>query len=172
MKTAAPETMPGRQRARAIVLIDCLIYLSMFFVISGVAFEVFYRTFENSRLVTRSAQDIAGAIQAGERWRDDVRQAVGPLRVEDTATGPILLIPHKAGAVRYRFSGKTLWRQMDGAPNWTPVLGGVKSSRMTPDSRPQAAAWRWELELDTRRKSPRVLPLFTFEAVPSATPTP
>lgn len=172
MNVPSPEMLPRRHRERAIVLIDCLIYIAMFFVITGVAFEVFYRTFENSRLVTRSAQDIAGAIQAGERWRDDVRQASAPLRLEDTITGGTVLIPLKSGSIRYRFSENALWRQVDGGANWTRVLEGVKSSRMAPDNRPQAAAWRWELELKPRAKSPRVLPLFTFEAVPAAATTP
>jgi hypothetical protein len=44
---------------------------------------------------------------------------------------------------------------------------GVKSSKIAHDPRQKVTAWRWEIELATRKKAVRVRPLFSFEAVPA-----
>ena len=150
------------------MLIDCMVYLALFFVITGLALSIFYRGWDGSRLVGRTADDISSAASAGERWREDVRQATTPLRVEDSATGQLVTIPGATGVIRYRFSDGAVWRQNSNNAAWTSVLPRVKSSSMTPDNRRRVAAWRWEVELQPRQKYPRMLPLFTFEAVPLA----
>jgi type II secretory pathway component PulJ len=159
-------------RDRGVSLIECLVYVGVFFLVSELAFSVFYRTLENSRTVSRTADDIAAALRTGERWRQDVRGATAPLRVENGEDGQLLTIPGKAGAVRYRVNGDALSRQTDDAAGWIPLMTGIKSSRMEPDPRVRITAWRWELELKPHRKSPHVLPLFTFEAVPAPGATP
>ncbi|HXC98779.1 MAG TPA: hypothetical protein VN048_05515 [Verrucomicrobiae bacterium] len=150
------------------MLIDCMVYLAVFFVITGLALSIFYRCSDGSRLVGRTADDISSTVSAGERWRDDVRQATVPLRVEDFATGQLVTISTTNGAIRYRFSDGAVWRQNGDNAAWTSVLSRVKSSSVTPDNRHRVTAWRWEVELKPRQKFPRTLPLFTFEAVPMA----
>ena len=159
-------------RARGISLIECLVYIGVFFLVSALAFSVYYRTLQSSRMISRSADDIAAAARTGERWRQDVRAATAAPRLENGADGQVLVIPGKAGAVRYHVNGDDLLRQTNDSADWTRLMNGIKSSRMEPDRRARVAAWRWELELKPHRKSPRVLPLFTFEAVPAPGPTP
>lgn len=159
-------------RARGISLIECLVYVGVFFLVSALAFSVFYRTLESSRMVSRAANDIAAALRTGERWRQDVRAAAAAPRVENGADGQVLILPGRAGAVRYRVNGDTLSRQANDAAGWTPLLTGILSSRMEPDQRARVTAWRWELQLKPHRKSPHVLPLFTFAAVPAPGATP
>lgn len=156
----------GERNQRGMFLIDCLIYMGMFFTITGVAFTVFYRCWDDSKIVQRTADDISTTLDAGERWRNDVRQTAAPLRIEDSADGQVIVISRASGPVRYRFAHGEIQRQNGDAAPWTPILSRVKSSRMLSDQRQHVAAWRWEVELQPRRKSPRVLPLFTFEAVP------
>jgi hypothetical protein len=173
MKTRRPRTFTRTRRCRgAIMLIDCLVYLAVFFLVTGLALSVFYRCWDGSRLVGRTAGDISSAANAGERWREDVRQATTPLRVEDSTTGQLVTISTATGAIRYRFSDGTVWRQSGDNATWTSALPRVKSSRMTPDNRRRVIAWRWEVELQPRQKYPRTLPLFTFEAVPLAANNP
>jgi hypothetical protein len=155
---------------RGFMLIDCIVYIFMFSLVTGLALTTFYRCFDQSRLVKRTADDITEAVTAGERWRDDLRQATAPVHFEDSTAGPVLVIPHAVGDtlgnVRYRFSDGAVWRQGADNSNWTRTMTRVKSSNMSPDNRHRVSAWRWELELQPRQKYPRTLPLFTFEAVP------
>ena len=159
-------------RARGFSLIECLVYIGVFFLVSALAFSVYYRTLDSSRLVSRTVDDIAPAVRIGERWRQDVRAATAAPRLENGADGQVLVIPGQAGAVRYRVNGGALSRRADDAAGWTPLLTGIMSSRMEPDQRARVAAWRWELELNPRRHSSRMRPLFTFEAVPAPGATP
>ncbi len=151
---------------RGFMLIDCIVYIFMFSLVTGLALTTFYRCFDQSRLVKRTADDITEAVTAGERWRDDLRQATAPVHFEDSTAGPVLVIPRGAGSVRYRFADAAVWRQTGNSANWTAAMTRVKSSSMSPDNRHRISAWRWELELQPRQKYPRTLPLFTFEAVP------
>lgn len=149
------------------MLMDCLVYVALFFVVTGLALSIFYRCWGNSRLIGRTADDIGAAVSAGELWRDDVRHAAAPVHAEASAAGQLVLIPVTGGSIRYRFAEGIVSRQNGDDAPWTQVLARVQSSRMAPDNRPRVAAWRWELELKPRQKFPRMLPLFTFEAVPA-----
>ncbi len=163
---------PGHRSCRAIMLIDCMVYLALFFVITGLALSICYRCWDGSRLVGRIADDISSAANAGERWREDVRQATTPLHMESSTAGQLVTISTTNGPIRYRFSDGAVWRQNGDNAAWLSVLPRVKSSRVTPDNRRRVVAWRWEVELQPRQKYPRMLPLFTFEAVPVAGATP
>jgi hypothetical protein len=115
----------------------------------------------------RNTEDIARALRAGERWREDIRQATDPLRVEKTTNGiAVLVIPQSKVDVAYWSYNGQVWRQ-SGA-DWEPqsFCAGVKASEMIRDVRPAVESWRWELELKTGRKTPSVRPLFSFQAVP------
>lgn len=155
-----------RERRRGMMLVDCMVYIAVFFVILGVAFKLFYICWDSSKVFRRNTDQIAATLKTGERWRDDVRRATAEPRAEQSAEGTILRITQKSGEVDYRFGDETLWRRNGKAGDWTPVLPNVKSSKMEPDARQHVSAWRWEVELVTKRKGAKVVPLFTFEAVP------
>ncbi len=60
------------------MLIDCMVYLALFLVISAVAFRVFYSCWDNAKNFRRSADEIAATLKIGDRWRTDVRTATAP----------------------------------------------------------------------------------------------
>ena len=64
------------------MLVDCLVYLAIWVVVVGLAFSAFYRCMSYSKNLARNADDIARALKAGERWREDVRAAAGPFKPE------------------------------------------------------------------------------------------
>jgi hypothetical protein len=164
----------GRRNSgrRGILLIECVFYMGLFFLVVGIAFKLFYSCWDSAKAFRRTTDQIANAIRTGDRWREDVRTATAPLRAEDSPEGPVLRIPHGAGEIDYMFSTAALWRRAGGTGDWTQVLPDIKSSRMAADQRRQLTAWRWELELATHRQGARVVPLFTFEAVPKTLSNP
>lgn len=155
-----------RRHERAMLLIDCVMYVGLFFLITGIAFCVFYNCWDSSKHFRRNTDEISGTLKAGERWRADVRSAAAPLSAENTSDGPMLHILQKSSEIDYRFSGNALWRRAGAKAEWVEVLPKVKSSRMEADARKQITGWRWEVELQSQRKNARIVPLFTFEAVP------
>jgi hypothetical protein len=158
--------------ASGILLFECVIYLGLLFLVLGLSYAVFYRGWEQSLGMRRNAEQIARALTTGERWREDVRTANGPLRAEDAGAEQILHIPHGSGETAYRTSQGVLWRRTDERATWVEVVDRVKSSRMQIEPRQHVTAWRWELELKTRDPKRRLQPLLTFEAVPPSTPLP
>ena len=161
--------LPSPRTSRAFLLIDCLVYVALLFLLLALAFAAYYQAFDNSKRLHRSAADIARAVNAGERWRADVRAVTSPPRLEQAGAETVLRLPRAQGDVLYTFRDGAVFRRDAGRPKsgWMPFLPEVKSSRMSPDSRQQVTAWRWELELASAKKAPRVKPLFTFEAVPT-----
>jgi hypothetical protein len=155
-----------------ILLVECMVYLGLLFLFLGLAYSVFYRGWERSLSLRRDAEQIARAMTTGERWREDVRTATGPLRPEESANEQILHIPHGAGEVVYRVAQGVIWRRADERSTWAEVLDRVKSSRMQVEPRQKITAWRWELALKTRDPRRRIQPLLTFEAVPATTTLP
>jgi hypothetical protein len=171
MKTACSCARP---RA-AYLLIEALVYIGCVFVILGFGYAAVYRYIDHSVVLRRDADDIARALEAGERWRADVRSAAGQLRLENTETNQVLRFSGSRGELAYRFSAGTVSRQLASGP-WIPLLQNVRSSAMQPDPRQNVTAWVWELELQPRTKASikagRVRPLFTFFAVPQTRSSP
>jgi hypothetical protein len=171
-RRAPTDLQPGalskyaRASQRGVMLIDCVVYIGMFFVVAGVAFSFFYACWDGSLALRRNTDDITSALKAGEMWRADVRNATGPLLAEDSADGQVLHIPEKSGEVVYKFSEGSLWRSAANQES-RQVLLKVKSSRMESERRQQVTAWRWEIELPIKKRTAQVHPLFTFEAVPN-----
>lgn len=161
-------TIPSRPGGECgIMLVDCLMYIALLAVILTLTFAAFYRANENAKNLAQNSADIVRALNVGERWREDVRAASGPLRVVEDANETLLQLPHAGGEVRYRLRDGIIARQTSGNTNWIDLLPNVKSSRMEPEPRRHVTAWRWELELQGRQKVARVKPLFTFHAVPA-----
>jgi hypothetical protein len=158
-----------KSRRRGYLMSEALVYIGLVFVVLGVGYAALYRCIDNSVVLRRNADDIAHALRMGELWRADVRSAKGQIRFETNAAEQFLRLPRAQGEVAYRSSENTLFRRLGAGP-WVPLLTNVKSSGMAPDPRQNVTAWRWELELRTRAKASarasRVVPLFTFVAVP------
>jgi hypothetical protein len=76
------------------------------------------------------------------------------------------------GEVAYLFSTNAVYRRV-GTGRWSTVLENVEASTVTADRRSRVTAWRWELELQTRKKRlSNARPLFTFIAVPAGSSSP
>jgi type II secretory pathway component PulJ len=150
---------------RGYMLIECLIYMALFTVVIGLAFSAFYRFLDHSRDLARNAEDILRTLRVGELWRADIRQAIAPPEIHNEQGLAACEIPQTNGRVAYVFADGAVWRQADETPP-KQVLPRVRTCAMAPEQRDGVAFWRWELELQTRKKVVRVHPLFTFEAVP------
>jgi hypothetical protein len=137
--------------------------MALFVVVVGCATRTFYDCWDNTTALRRNADDIARALDVGERWRADVRGARGAAELTATNGAEQFRVPALAGEVTYTFAKGEIRRQAGStAPN-TLWLSNVKSSQMQSDARGRVAAWRWELELKSARREPRLRPLFTFE---------
>jgi len=152
-----------------IALLDCMIYLALFSLVATLAFAAFFHTHDNSKRLNRNADDIVSALRAGERWRTDVRSSISGVQILQSDRETVMVLPQATGEVRYILKKSMLSRQTSAGAATNPVvlLQGVKSSSMQPDRRKDVLAWRWELELNGSQKAARVLPLFTFTAVPA-----
>jgi type II secretory pathway pseudopilin PulG len=154
-------------RRNAFTLIECLVYMSLLFVLIGLGYMAMYRSMDASTGLRRNASDITQALNAGERWREDVRSATQALRVElNSDQETILHIPRADTEVSYRFASNTVSRRV-GSTEWSLALEHVKNSIFISDPRTKVTAWKWEVELLPYRKGLTHLPpLFTFLAVP------
>jgi hypothetical protein len=150
-----------------LLLGECLIYIAVWSVLLGLAFATFYRVLDNATKLRRSAADITRALHAGERWREDIRQATGSIQLEgvEGAVEQALHVPQTSGEVIYFFTGTNVLRRTRPDAPWLEALGGVKTSRMIRDVRERVVAWRWELELKTTAKKIDLRPLFSVQAV-------
>ena len=153
-------------------LIDCLAYIALLALILTMAFAAFYRANDYSRDLSRNAADIARTLQAGERWRADVRSSTQPPRLETIGNESLLRLASGAGEVTYAFRGGGIFRQALPNTNWVELLPRAASSRMFEERRQHVGVWRWEVELPGKQKVSRVRPLFSFQAVAKSTRIP
>lgn len=155
--------------ARGFTLIELLVYMTMLFLVLGLAYTAMYRSMDASTALRRNANDISQTLKIGELWRDDVRSAIRPIRLENSGPGIVLHIPQRQTEIDYCFSTNIVSRRV-GHGDWSAVLDRVKDCIFIDDQREKVKAWRWELELQpSRKRITRVRPLFTFLAVPSST---
>jgi hypothetical protein len=143
-----------------VVLIDAIVYIAVLGVILILAAQVFDKGLRESAGLQRNISDIERAVKAGERWRADVRAANGRIEVMEQR----MVIPQKVGKVVYEM-GTNQVRRLEGEERVEVFLAGVQGSKMIEERRGEVMGWRWELELERRRKEARVRPLFTFLAV-------
>jgi len=158
---------PIRRGARALFLIQALVYLVVLAAIGYLAFNAFFSLKTGARRAQMVADDIVSTMHAGELWREDVRAADGPVELR-VADGDVeLVIPQaEARSVRYRFSSARI-RRTDAAGRETDVLKDVADTRFVREPRKRVTAWRWELTLKPNGPNLRMKPLFTFIAVPA-----
>jgi hypothetical protein len=153
----------GRSREQGIMLVECLLYIALFLVVTTVAAVAYYHVEVETRALDRNSDDIVRAMKAGEQWRAEIRTAISPPLMENGT----LKLATKAGDVVYTTTNGVIWRQA-GRTRSLPWLERVKSSTMEIDARQNITAWRWELELETKRAQASVRPLFTFMSAPSS----
>ena len=157
--------MKGRVQKRGYLLIECIAYIGILAVVSGLAFSAYYRTQRNSRDLIRNSDDIVRVLKAGERWRADIRAATASPKLVENGNETTLRIPQKSGEVVYRFTEGTVWRKTNEGTKAVAVLREVKASHLYMDVGKKISSWRWELELASPQKVVRIRPLFTFQAV-------
>jgi hypothetical protein len=159
-----PQNISRAHGTLGMMLLECLVYLSIFVILLGGATTVFYFCWDHTQALIYTTDDITLALHTGERWRADVRAATGIITVETTATGELARIPEGAKSVSYRFESGEVRRQVSTSDYQELLLAKVKTSEMKPDARGSVTAWRWELEVLPRREEAQLPLLFTFEA--------
>jgi len=152
------------RRRSAMMLIECLVYIAVFAVLTGIGLASFYFCWDHTRATIYAADEVESALRAGEGWRADVRAATGKISVENTATGEVVTIPEGERTVVYRFESGELHREIPVQNNSRLVLPKVKTSEMTTTVSNGVTAWRWELAVTPRRNESPLPLLFTFEA--------
>jgi Tfp pilus assembly protein PilE len=144
------------------LLLEVLVFMALMVVILGLAYAAYWRCADNSKRLQENAADILATMQAGERWRDDIRLAQDTVLNLDSVK-----MIQSSDIVEYRFDEQAIWRHSAQSGRTIQLLSKVKSSTMRPEPRRQVSAWRWEVELLSRKAPPYMRPLFTFEAVPA-----
>ncbi len=148
----------------AFTLIECLVYIGVLAMVFTLALNAFWKCMEYSRDLRRNSDDVARALKAGERWREDIRAAKSVETINE-ANGIAVQLATDKGKVRYMLADGKVWRDDGGQAGRQVFLAGVKASDMTPQKRTFVSGWIWEVELETRRAVAKVRPLFTFTAV-------
>lgn len=155
----------GRSPA-GILLIECLVYLAVFTILTGLGMAAFYFCWDHTRATIAATNNIEAAQRAGEGWRADIRAATGKIIVLTTPAGETVTIPEGQKQIVYRLTAGELHREISSAAGSQNqlLLQKVKMSGMEEMTRDNVTAWRWELVLPSPRQM--VMPLsFTFEAV-------
>ena len=193
-------------RQRGITIMEMLAYIILCAGFLTLAYRTVTVSSQEIIALHDNAYDIIRVTKAGERWRQDIREAVSspvtqsqeldsPPRAEqitredgvegfdgnpipeilplipETQTERIqityLIIEKASKTIWYAFRQGKVYRQDSLLPdNWELILKDVATSNMASESRGEAAAWRWELELKTARQDTLIRPLFSFLAVP------
>lgn len=161
-----------RRSQQGATLIECLVYISVLSVILSVAGVAYSRVLDHTYQLRRAAADIARTLDAGERWRADVRRTTAAPRLVQEGAMQALHLPHRDLEVVYFFDGSNVLRRAGADAAWQPFLRNVKATRFVEEPRQRVTSWRWEVELATGRRPVRVRPLFTFTAVALNSTTP
>lgn len=156
-----------RRCVRGILLIECLVYLGVVLIVVGTALGAFYKAMEHSRRLRSNVEDVTRALRIGEQWRNDVRSASGPIRVEKGQDAIALCIPKENHEIAYVFSTNQIVRIKSESGLSEKLLSGIKKCFFHQDNRGTITAWRWELEFTGTLKAVRVTPRLTFTAVPT-----
>jgi hypothetical protein len=171
MKISQLRNLDGWRKApyakRGIMLIDCLVYITLWSLVLGLAIVAYHRYDHHSRRLARNANDIVQVLNVGEMWREDVRSAQGPIQQKIESEYASIEIPQAKGVVRYDFRAETISRIVSSTGQEITLLRRVKQSRMIKDQGEFVASWRWELELEGHSAKLKIRPLFTFQATPS-----
>jgi hypothetical protein len=161
---------PAARVEAGILLIECLVYMAVFFILLGIALTAFYICWDRSETLLYTTDSVESALRAGERWRVDVRGATRKISVETGRDGEFLRIPRGRDEISYSFHDGTVRRKL-ASQDFSELLSiKIKSSQMETEMRNQTVVCRWELELKPPPKDAHLPLLFTFEAVPAIKP--
>ena len=152
------------------LLLECLVYIVVFAVITGLALATFYLCWDNSKALRLTTDDVAVALRAGERWRADIRGATAKITIENVTAGELLRIPSGTNEIRYRFTAGKIRRQLASSGFDESMLTAVETSQMVMDTRGTVTAWRWELALKPHLEATHSPLQFTFEAATRTAP--
>ena len=162
---------------RGVTLIEVLVYIVLFSAFMLVVFETYFSSKTVARDIQGKASAIIQVMYAGERWRQDIRDAISPPQnIQSSLPNPddpldiieltSLKIIKSSETNWYAFRGDHVFRMSSHLPTrWELVMDRVNSSTMIEEERGEVAAWRWELELKTIKTNAPTLPLFTFLSV-------
>ena len=163
---------------RGVTLIEVLIYVVLFYTFMMVAADTYMSGKNQARSIRWNATKIVRVMYAGERWRQDIRDAISPPQnIQSSLPNPdapldiieltSLKIIKSSETNWYAFRRDRVFRMSSHLPTrWELVMDRENSSTMIEEERGEVAAWRWEVELKTRTKKAPIDPLFTFLAVP------
>lgn len=168
MKLSSPNSSVWAQTGY--LLLECLVYIAVFAVVTGLGLMTFYQCWDNSKALRLTTDDVAAALRAGERWRADIRGATGNITIEKTASGELLRIPCGTNVILYRFADAKIRRQLASSGFAESTLTAVEVSQMVKDTRGTVTAWRWELALKPHHKATHLPLQFTFEAATKTAP--
>ena len=153
------------------MLIESLVYIAVLAALMGVGYAACYRCLQSSAHLRRNADQISKALQVGERWRADVRNADPTFKTEQNGTSQIVQLSGPQHQVDWLFIDNQVFRRVDDQA-WVPLLTRVKASVMQLDQGKQVRSCHWDLELEPHGKPGRVRPLFTFLALSQSQSTP
>ena len=163
---------------RGVTLIEVLIYVVLFYTFMMVAADTYISGKNQARSIRWNATKIVHVMYAGERWRQDIRDAISPPQIiqsslpnpddpSDIIELASLKLIKPSETNWYAFRGDHVFRMSSHLPTkWELIMDRVNSSTMVEEQRGEVTAWRWEVELKTRTKKAPIHPLFTFLAVP------
>lgn len=146
-------------------LVECLVYIAVFAILTGIGTATFYLCWNQSKALVYATDDISAALRAGERWRTDIRNANGPVSIEQTVSGEKVQVPTHDKTIVYHFESGEVRREIPSTRQSELLLPKVISSKMNKETRNGVTAWCWELDLAVRRPETQLPLLFTFEAV-------
>ena len=162
---------------RGVTLIEMLAYIVLFSAFMLVAFDMYFSSKTVARGIQGKASAIIQVMYAGERWRQDIRNATSPPQItQSSLPNPddlpdiieltTLEIIKPSETNWYTFRGDHVFRMSSLLPTkWELVMDKVNSSTMAEEQRGEVAAWRWEVELKTKTTNAPTRPLFTFLSV-------
>lgn len=153
-------------RRTGTLLLETIAYMAIFVVVLGLATDAFYQSWSASGALRRDADQISQSMNAGERWRADIRAASGAIEKTSLNGSETIRIPQAQGEIIYRFAHAEVRRRPATSARESVVVSKIKSSRMQIEREPFGSVCRWELELEPNRPRRGTLaPLFTFTAV-------
>lgn len=157
---------PRRPATGGYTLIECLVYIVVLLSILAVGFGALNRIWTVSAQIRRESDDLRAVLNAGERWREDIRQSTGAIRSEREGENQVLIV--RAGAtneVQWAFDGGRVLRREGSDSTWVPLLSRVRRSRAGEEVRHDIPTWRWDVEFEPVSKKARFQRAFSFVAV-------
>src|SRR5579859_2859913 len=124
------------------LLTEALVNMGLLVVVLALGYQAMYRCVDASVVLRRNADDIARALDSGERWRADIRRATRGASLATPAGGLRLTLLGQTNRVEYRFADESVLRRLDAGP-WVRILERVKASSFEREARAGVAGWRW-----------------------------